>query len=249
MACFVISEDAWTRARRRYIEDLSQNELELFNNATLENVFYTASARQKVHHAHSTTRHLGTKLQPFVAAIEQYGKAFDVYANASSLILGPLWGSVRVLLHLASEFQKYFDKLVDMFVRIGDVLPQFRVYEKLFSSHERLVQALSEVYIDILKFCADAKAVFRKGRPSLSNFSIALKLLWKPFTQQFAKVMDDFREHRKKVEKEAGISHMIEAKEARDLEVWNRAQLEKERKGWLKVIRNPGQSMSAHLYL
>ena len=239
MAYFVVSEDAWTRARNRYIEDLTPDELELFNNASLENVFYSASAMQKVHHAHSTTRLLGTKLQPFVAAIEQYGMAFDVYANASSLVLSPLWGSLRVLLHLASEFQKYFDKLVDMFVSIGDVLPQFRVYEKLFSNHERLVQALSEVYVDILKFCTDAKAVFRKGgRPFVSNFGIASKLLWKPFAQQFGKVMDDFREHRKKVEKEADISHMIEAKQARDLEVWNRAQLEKERKGLPEVIHD-----------
>jgi hypothetical protein len=54
-----------------------------------------------------------------------------------------------------------------MFVRIGDVLPRFRVYEKLFPSHERLVQALSVVYVDILRFCTDAKAIFRKAkRPS-----------------------------------------------------------------------------------
>lgn len=53
-----------------------------------------------------------------------------------------------------------------MFERIGDVLPQFRIYERLFSNHERLVQALSVVYVDILKFCTDAKAVFRKGRRS-----------------------------------------------------------------------------------
>ncbi|KAL9118913.1 MAG: hypothetical protein Q9187_004535 [Circinaria calcarea] len=235
MASLVISEDAWARARRRYTDDLTESEREIFDNASLENVFYSASAMQKAHQAQSTTRRLGTKLQPLVAAIDQYGKALDVYANVSSLVLVPLWGSLRVVLHLASEFHKYFERLVDMFVRIGDVLPQFRVYEKLFASHERLVQALSKVYVDILEFCTDAKAVFRKGkRPSTSTFSIHFKLLWKPFNQQFGKVMDNFREHRKNVEKEAGIAHMIEAKEARDLEVWNRAQLEKERKGLLR---------------
>lgn len=56
--------------------------------------------------------------------------------------------------------------MVDMFERIGDVLPQFRVYDRLFSNQERLVQALSVVYVDILKFCTNAKAVFRKGRRS-----------------------------------------------------------------------------------
>ncbi|KAL9113656.1 MAG: hypothetical protein Q9187_007585 [Circinaria calcarea] len=212
MASLVISEDAWARARRRYTEDLSGSEREIFDNASLENVFYSASAMQNAHQAQSITRRLGTKLQPLVAAIDQYGKALDVYANVSSLVLVPLWGSLRVVLHLASEFHKYFERLVDMFVRIGDVLPQFREYEKLFPSHERLVQALSKVYLDILEFCTDAKAVFRKGkRPFMSTFSVPFKLLWKPFNQQFGKVVDDFQEHGKNVRKEAYIAHMIEA--------------------------------------
>ena len=79
---------------------------------------------------------------------------------------------------LAREFGKYFEKLVDMFARIGDVLPRFRIYERLFPNSERLVQSLSLVYVDILVFCSDVKAVFRQGkRPSstinTSAFSLA----------------------------------------------------------------------------
>ena len=48
-----------------------------------------------------------------------------------------------------------------MFARIGDVLPRFRTYEKLFSNYERLIEALSIAYLDIITFCSDAKAVFR----------------------------------------------------------------------------------------
>lgn len=65
---------------------------------------------------------------------------------------------------LAREFGKYFEKIVDMFARIGDVLPRFRVYEQLFANHEHLVHALSLVYYDVLVFCADAKAAFRRGK-------------------------------------------------------------------------------------
>ena len=50
-----------------------------------------------------------------------------------------------------------------MFERIGDILPRFQAYERLFPSNERLVQSLSIVYVDILKFCSDVKAVFRRG--------------------------------------------------------------------------------------
>ena len=53
-----------------------------------------------------------------------------------------------------------------MLARIGDVLPRFRVYEKLFPSHERLLEALSVVYLDIIKFCERAKATFQSAKGS-----------------------------------------------------------------------------------
>ena len=48
-----------------------------------------------------------------------------------------------------------------MLERIGDVLPRFRAYERLFPNNDRLLHSLSLVYVDILKFCYNAKAVFR----------------------------------------------------------------------------------------
>ena len=60
-----------------------------------------------------------------------------------------------------------------MFARIGDVLPRFRTYERLFSNHERLVEALSVAYLDIIMFCTNAKAVFRHGQRAPSRSSEA----------------------------------------------------------------------------
>ena len=120
-----------------------------------------------------------------------------------------------------------------MFARIGDVLPRFRDYERLFPDHERLLQALSIVYVDIMKFCVEAKAVFRQAKHrSVVNSKIALKLAWKPFDKQFGNILDDFRHHRKSVESEATVASMIEDANARALELANRLQLEKEKQGW-----------------
>ena len=98
MALNISSADAWTRACDRYIEDLSGDEKQLFLNASLETIFYSASAAKKFHQSN-----VASQLQTFAAAIEQYGTALDVYANSSSLILCPLWGSVRVVLHVESS--------------------------------------------------------------------------------------------------------------------------------------------------
>lgn len=138
----------------------------------------------------------------------------------------------RYSLKIAREFGKYFEKLVDMLARIGDILPRFQVYEKLFRNHERLVHALSVAYVDVVVFCSDAKAVFRRGkRGPLTSVKVGFKLLWKPFESQFGQQLDNFRNHRKIVEKEAGLSHMVEAADARALALANHLQLEKTMKG------------------
>ena len=98
MASTLPSLDAWTRARNRYIEDLTHEEKQLYMQATPEKIFYDASAAEKRHEAGSTSRGLMHKLQPFVAAIEQFGEALDVYSNAYPLALSPIWGSIRIVL-------------------------------------------------------------------------------------------------------------------------------------------------------
>jgi hypothetical protein len=82
-----------------------------------------------------------------------------------------------VLKQIAQEYSKYFDKLVDMFVRIGDVLPRFRGYEALFQSYEAFRQALSKAYLTIIEFCVDARSLFVNARKSPgTSFTISLSL-------------------------------------------------------------------------
>ena len=94
------SKNAWARARDRYVEDLNEDERLLYRNATLENIFYGASAAERGHQASSTSRVWMAKLQPFLDAVGQYGQALDVFANTYPLALSPLWGSLRVLFHV-----------------------------------------------------------------------------------------------------------------------------------------------------
>ena len=194
MATHIETSDAWIRARDRYFGDLNEEEQRMFFMASPESLLDDTIIAEKSHGMNSTTRSVMGKLQPFVAAIRQYGDAVNVYSNTYPLVLGPIWGSIKVLLHvctpgssvrfirydtdlysekIAYEFGKYFDKLVEMFARIGDVLPRFRTYERLFSNHETLIQALSMAYLDIITFCTNAKAVFRRGQRSSSKSTVA----------------------------------------------------------------------------
>ena len=210
------------------MEGLSEEEKALYAAASPEAILYNSSAAQRIHSSSSNSIKIADKLRPLIGAIEQYGKALDIYTNTYSLVLSPLWGSIRIVLLLASEYSKYFDRIVDMFARIGDVLPRFRGYENLFPNHDRLIQALS---VDILTFCTEAKAVFRSGRRSSRiNLGIFMKLTRTPFERQFQHHIDNFRVHVKNIEKEASLSHMIEAADSRAVVLANQRQLEKAKK-------------------
>jgi hypothetical protein len=99
--------DPWSLARDRYMEDLNEEEKRLFANASLENLFYSASAAQKEHEQRSKSRAFSAALEPFVTAIDQYASALDVYSNTYSIAMSPLWGSIRVLLHVESTFHAF----------------------------------------------------------------------------------------------------------------------------------------------
>ena len=91
------------------------------------------------------------------------------------------------------------------------------------------MQSISLAYVDIVNFCTKAKAVFRRGRHT-TTLSISFKLTWKPFEQQFGQQIEEFRFHVKSIEKEASISHMIEAADARAVVLANKLALEEAKK-------------------
>ncbi|KAH0551625.1 hypothetical protein GP486_007158 [Trichoglossum hirsutum] len=199
--------DPWELARNLYMEDLNEEEKKRFATASLENLFYSASAAQKEHEEKSISRAISRRLEPFVAAIDQYGAALDI----------------------AKTFEKYFKKLIDMFTRIGDILPRCQVYYSLFPSHERLLQAISMAYLDIIYFCMDAKTTFRKLKRS-TTVHFTLKSLWKDFNGEFEETLNRFRIHVKNVEKEAGVSNLIESSSERALARADRAEKERQEK-------------------
>ncbi len=100
---FTISVHASMLFHRSYADTYRYQIAKTFATASLENLFYSASTAQKEHEEKSISRTISQRLEPFVAAIDQYGVARDVYTNTYSLAMAPLWGSIRVLLHVKSN--------------------------------------------------------------------------------------------------------------------------------------------------
>lgn len=96
--------DPWQAAHALYMKDLNAEEQALFTTATLENLLDSTNTAQKQHKDESKSRNIFNRLEPFVNAIDQYGSVLDVYASTYPLAMAPLWGSVRVLLHVTLAF-------------------------------------------------------------------------------------------------------------------------------------------------
>lgn len=85
-----------------FFGSLTTEERDLFTATTLvENLLADVTSAEKQHKAKSTSRRASTALKPLISGIEQYAAAFDTIANASSMVLCPLWGSFRVVLHVS----------------------------------------------------------------------------------------------------------------------------------------------------
>jgi hypothetical protein len=91
---------AWQIARARFVNGLPDDERLLFDNASPENLFYSSSAAFKQYDTNSKFQAARKKIQPMLDSIAAYGTAIDVFANMSPMVLGPLWGSLRVVLHV-----------------------------------------------------------------------------------------------------------------------------------------------------
>lgn len=87
-----------------FFESLSDDERALFQvtKVATELVSEVTEADRR-HMDKSELRARAEKALPFIAGIEQYGKCMDVFANSSD-VLSPIWGGIRVILHVSSFF-------------------------------------------------------------------------------------------------------------------------------------------------
>jgi hypothetical protein len=127
----------WETAKRRFLEGLDPAERKLFDEATPENLLYSTSNAEKADSRDSKTRAILDKLRPLILTIQDYGKAMDVYVQIEPLYMSSIWGSLRVLLIMASTHMKFYTRMIDALGQIAELLPRFRM------------NAIPELYVQV----------------------------------------------------------------------------------------------------
>ncbi|KAL8856574.1 MAG: hypothetical protein Q9178_006803 [Gyalolechia marmorata] len=216
-------EDRLDGIKQAFFETLSPNEKELFKATILaEQLLEEVKAAEKIHKDKSISKKVAQALKPFVRGIEQYGAALDVISNASAQFACPVWGSIRVILHLASEFGEYFGKISAMLEQVGLHLNSLRRFPRLYPHNEKLEAAMVDVYRIIFRFCREARNVFKKVsdkkvcQKGMIGLRSMVKLIWKPFKSQFGDLRDDLSTAMEKVSTEVEIAEKEEAHAERE---------------------------------
>ncbi|KAL8949575.1 MAG: hypothetical protein Q9222_004323 [Ikaeria aurantiellina] len=216
-------EDRCDGIVQAFFETLSPNEKELFKATTIaEQLLEEVKQAEKVHKDKSVSRKISQALKPFLAGIDQYGRALDVISNASSMVVCPIWGSIRVVLHLATEFGEYFEKISDMLYRIGLHLNSLRRFPRLYPHNARLEAAMVDVYRAIFRFSTQARDVFKKVsnkkvcQKGMIGLRSMVKIIWKPFKAQFGDLEKDLSSSMERVSAEVEIAEKEEAHAERE---------------------------------
>jgi hypothetical protein len=233
-------EDQAEAVVKSFFDTLNPDEQKLFEATTLsEQLLEDVKRLDAAHKDNSRSRKCSAALKPFLTGVLQYGKALDVLAN-STMFVSPIWGSARVVLHLAYEFGEYFDRLTGMFEEIGRNLTGLRRYPKLYPNNKILQESMVKIFKKIFEFCSKAKHVFKAGKTRSASFKAqghnvfnsvglrsAMKLVWKPFKEQFGDIKAAICAEMDAIENEVDIAEKELANEERAKAETDRQEQEK----------------------
>lgn len=119
--------------------------------------------------------------------------AIQASPDISSLVVG----GIRLALDIVVRFVEFFDKFSEMLLRFGEWLPLLESYSKN-SKLDIIVDAVANVYGDLLKFSGEACRIFLKddGSPvKWTSVRTFFRLQWEPFSETFGKIEQNMQHH------------------------------------------------------
>jgi len=97
---------AWEKAVQRSRAILTQKEQVRYAGSQPHDIVRDFENSRKIKAQTNKVELALSKIQPFVVALERYGKSLDVLANAAPDILSPVWGTMRALLVVCMLLKK-----------------------------------------------------------------------------------------------------------------------------------------------
>lgn len=155
---------------------------------------------------------LSNRLETVLLSLNDFAAVTAWALGMNGKLATLVWGSIRLILKLA---QPVLPEVLVMLEKLHQTLPKYCKYEKELPMTKALEDALSDMYTEIIIFCACAITFF------WNNPSASIKRpAWSQFNRQFSKTIENLKLQSRRVDEEVDMIRMRrEATTAETIEV------------------------------
>ena len=208
----------WHKALERYREELEENDdyEDVIEIGSLEDLLNDSRTIESLlprdRAAFISINRLGPKLQ----LVDDFSAVIAVYFGADAKLMAFVWGSIRLILTLASSAGDTLQDVLDMLEELSLTLPRFKNYEKTLPMDRAFETALIDVYTEVICFYARVIHFFRAHPHNLLR-----RGAWEDFRGDFGRTVRRIKRMSSTIEKEADLARLriddVKYKEVLDL--------------------------------
>jgi len=144
-----------------------------------------------------------SRLGPKLKFVDDFSAIIALYFGADTKLTALVWGSIRLMLTLASSAGDTLRDILDMLEELSLTLPRFRTYEDTLPMDRSLETALLDVYTEVICFYARAIHFFRTHPHVLLR-----RGAWEGFRSDFGRTVRRIKRMASTVEGEADLARM-----------------------------------------
>ncbi|KAF4989706.1 hypothetical protein FDECE_14621 [Fusarium decemcellulare] len=183
------SDTIFDKAVVQFKKRIHKKHLEKFTQCTLDDVRSQIKDIEDRYGSQRRLRHMN-RLSKFVEGMTQLGQVVEMFLNVHNGVAF-IWGPIKFLLLVASTWMDSLDSLLEVYGRIGEILPNLRRYDEVYKNYPSIHTHLEAYYCDILELHSNALDVF--SRPGWKNIFLSA---WKTFNTKFQPILKSLERHR-----------------------------------------------------
>ncbi|KAI1407008.1 hypothetical protein F5Y13DRAFT_207064 [Hypoxylon sp. FL1857] len=195
----------WHRALETYQEELGGNEdYQAINEVhSLDDLLNHMNTIQTTPSRDRETLVSLNRLAPKFKFVDDFSAIIALAFGADATLTAVVWGSIRLILTLASSAGDTLQEVLDMLEELSLTLPRFRVYEDTLPMGRQLETALVDVYTEVICFYARTIHFFRDHPHVLLR-----RNAWERFHTDFSRTIMRIKRISSVVESEADLARM-----------------------------------------
>ncbi|RPA75620.1 hypothetical protein BJ508DRAFT_311810 [Ascobolus immersus RN42] len=167
------------------------------------------------------------KIHKLSSRLEPYFKIVEIILQTDPKWSSIAWGGFRLILQLACNFTKFFEKLLDSIATVGKLLPRYEelltVWKDPKEVPQRVRDIIAQIFVCLMTFFSDTVGIFiKRDRCKKSTARLVVELAWYPFEQRFKDFQECLRNHQETLNDEISVQHLKLTAEMRDIQAKER---------------------------